>query len=39
MSVCDLILFFSFVRVSQPEGKPFEVTVAPFPLEIPEYIF
>ncbi|KAL6662338.1 hypothetical protein ACP70R_000197 [Stipagrostis hirtigluma subsp. patula] len=32
---------FSFVpgKLSRPEGKPFEVTVAPFPLEIPEYIF
>ncbi|KAL6875645.1 hypothetical protein ACP4OV_013158 [Aristida adscensionis] len=32
---------FSFVpgKLSQPEGKPFDVTVAPFPLEVPEYIF
>lgn len=32
---------FSFVpgKLSQPEGKPFEVVVAPFPLEVPEYIF
>ncbi|TVU03654.1 hypothetical protein EJB05_50006 [Eragrostis curvula] len=32
---------FSFVpgMLSRPEGKPFEVTVAPFPLEVPEYIF
>ncbi|KAM0908346.1 hypothetical protein ACQ4PT_015533 [Festuca glaucescens] len=32
---------FTFVpgRVSRPEGKPFEVMVAPFPLETPEYIF
>uniref|UniRef100_A0A0E0F4K4 ApaG domain-containing protein n=1 Tax=Oryza meridionalis TaxID=40149 RepID=A0A0E0F4K4_9ORYZ len=32
---------FTFVpgMLSRPEGKPFEVTVAPFPLEIPEYIF
>ncbi|KAL5203976.1 hypothetical protein ABZP36_008847 [Zizania latifolia] len=26
-------------KLSRPEGKPFEVTVAPFPLETPEYIF
>ncbi|XP_062182642.1 F-box protein SKIP16-like [Phragmites australis] len=32
---------FSFVpgKLSRPEGKPFEVSVAPFPLEVPEYIF
>ncbi|KAF8645555.1 hypothetical protein HU200_066147 [Digitaria exilis] len=32
---------FSFVpgKLSRPEGKPFEVMVAPFPLEVPEYIF
>nr|CAB3489699.1 unnamed protein product [Digitaria exilis] len=32
---------FSFVpgKLSRPEGKPFEVKVAPFPLEVPEYIF
>ncbi|BAF28021.2 Os11g0265200 [Oryza sativa Japonica Group] len=32
---------FTFVpgKLSRPEGKPFEVTVAAFPLEIPEYIF
>ncbi|KAF8672266.1 hypothetical protein HU200_049463 [Digitaria exilis] len=32
---------FSFVpgRLSYPVGKPFEVAVAPFPLEVPEYIF
>ncbi|CAL4993795.1 unnamed protein product [Urochloa decumbens] len=31
----------SFVpgKLSRPEGKPFEVTVEPFPLEVPEYIF
>uniref|UniRef100_A0A0E0MEJ5 ApaG domain-containing protein n=1 Tax=Oryza punctata TaxID=4537 RepID=A0A0E0MEJ5_ORYPU len=32
---------FTFVpgKLSRPEGKPFEVTVAPFPLEMPQYIF
>lgn len=32
---------FTFVpgRVIRPEGKPFDVTVAPFPLEAPDYIF
>uniref|UniRef100_A0A0D9XR25 ApaG domain-containing protein n=1 Tax=Leersia perrieri TaxID=77586 RepID=A0A0D9XR25_9ORYZ len=32
---------FTFVpgKLSRPEGKSFEVTVAPFPLEMPEYIF
>ncbi|KAJ1275595.1 hypothetical protein BS78_05G146900 [Paspalum vaginatum] len=32
---------FSFVpgKLSRPEGKLFEVIVAPFPLEVPEYIF
>ncbi|VAI02671.1 unnamed protein product [Triticum turgidum subsp. durum] len=32
---------FTFVpgRVTQPEGKPFNVTVAPFPLQVPDYIF
>jgi len=32
---------FLFVpgKLSRPEGKPFEVMVAPFPLEVPEYIF
>ncbi|AQK49553.1 F-box protein SKIP16-like [Zea mays] len=32
---------FSFVpgKLSRPEGKPFEVMVAPFPLDVPEYIF
>lgn len=32
---------FTFLpgRVTRPEGKPFNVTVAPFTLEVPDYIF
>jgi F-box protein 3 len=30
--------FFS-ARLSRPEGKPFQVSVPPIPLDMPEYIF
>ncbi|AQK49557.1 F-box protein SKIP16 [Zea mays] len=39
LTVCHLLVLLLFARLSRPEGKPFEVMVAPFPLDVPEYIF